>query len=124
MKCKFYIKSKGNGWDNNTEVFADYNYEDGLAVIDYFLDGDKCRIELDASGLVQERRGGVNIKITLRKNEKTVCILGGEDMRGGYEVVTESYKALIGKKGCVADVTYLSGKDKEKIILTLRALAL
>jgi hypothetical protein len=124
MKCKLTIYSKGNGWENNTEVFADYCYEDGEAVINYFLDGDKCKLELDASGLVQERRGGVNIKITLRKGEKTFCILGDEEMRGGYEVVTKDFKVLVGKKGCVAEVTYLSGKDQEKINLSLRALAL
>jgi hypothetical protein len=105
-------------------VFAEFLYDGCVAEINYFLDGDKCKMIISADELEQRREGGVNIKITLRPDQKTVCILGDEEMRGGYEVFTESYKVLLGKKGCVAQVTYLSGKDKEKINLTLRALAI
>jgi hypothetical protein len=124
MKCKIAIKSCGNGWNDNTQVFGEYSYEGGVGELDYFLNGDKCKLTISKTRLEQVRTGSVDIKITLQQNQKTLCIIGGEEMRGGYEVVTQSFKALVGKMGCMAEITYLSGKDKEKINFSLAVLAI
>jgi uncharacterized beta-barrel protein YwiB (DUF1934 family) len=96
--------------------------EGGAAFIDYKLDGDDCSLFVSSDRIEQTRKGNVNIKISFMRGEKTACIIGGEDLRGGYTVYTKSLLSSVGKFGCTAALSYLSGEDEEQISLKISAL--
>lgn len=94
------------------------------ARISYVLDGDDCTLELSPDRAEQTRRGGVNLRLSFSAGGKTACIIGDDSLRGGYEIFTERLDCMIKSKGFSAEIEYLSGDDKEKIKVKIRAYAL
>jgi hypothetical protein len=124
MKCKLTITSKGNGWSDKVCDDADIQIIDDVATVKYTIDGDECSLLICHKQIEQVRKGKVPIKLTFRQGEKTACIIGDNEMRGGYALFTNRLKVLMGKMGCDAELSYMSGEDKEKINLKIRAIVL
>jgi hypothetical protein len=122
MKCKLTIASHGNGWSDKVTDVGQMNIEDGVATVNYKIDGDLCNLTISEEFVEQERKGENNIKISFRQGEKTLCIIGDDELRGGYSVFTKTLTSKVGTLGCNVSLNYISGNDNEEINLTIRAI--
>lgn len=122
--CRLTISSRGAGWESNNVTRGRMHVEGGCARIEYALDGDDCTLFLTPRRIEQTRRGEVNIKLSFVCGSETACILGEGGAHGGYAIFTERLSCLVGSKGASAEIDYLSGDDREKIKVKIRAFAL
>ena len=122
--CRLSISSRGNGWESNTVQSAKLSIDGDWARVEYKIDGDDCTFELCPARAEQVRRGSVNIRMAFVPGGKTACILGDDDIRGGYDIFTTRLDCTIKSHGFNAVIEYLSGDDRERICVKLRALAL
>ncbi len=122
--CRLTINSQGNGWKNDVVCPARLEVGEGTARIVYQLEGDDCSFSFSNGRAEQVRKGGVNVRISFVQGSKTVCVLGDENLRGGYGVFTQKLSCVVKPHGVTAVIEYLSGDDREKITVKLRAIAL
>ena len=97
---------------------------EGGASIEYFIEGDGCRLVLLPDFAEQTRKGIADIKMTFRPLQQTSCIIGDSALRGGFKIFCTRYKLIAGAKGVDARIEYLSGDDGEKVSVKIRATAL
>lgn len=97
---------------------------EGFARIYYQLDGDDCTLFLSSERAEQVRRGSVDLRLTFVMNSKTACIIGDDALRGGYEIFTTRLDCIAKSMGVDARIEYLSGGDRERVNLKIRAIAL
>lgn len=97
---------------------------EGGASIEYFIEGDGCRLVLLPDFAEQTRKGIADIKMTFRPMRQTSCIIGDSALRGGFKIFCTRYKLIAGAKGVDARIEYLSGDDSEKVSVKIRATAL
>lgn len=121
IDCRLSIISCGNKWESNISCRGRIKILGDSAVVHYAIDGDECTLILSQDRIEQVRKGSVNIRISFVEGGKTACILGDENLRGGYEVFTSRLSCTVKKFGAVARIEYLSGEDKERITLSVRA---
>lgn len=124
MKFRLTIVSEGDGWNSRVDETAEAEISEGVAKFRYTLDGDDCELTVGDAFVRQSRKGSVPLKLTFRPRERTLCIVGDESLCGGYEIYTQCLSVTVAQFGCRADMTYLSGKDKEKIHLKIAATAI
>jgi len=123
MKAKLTVNSYGNGWkdcvrDDEAQLSADGE----VAVIRYKINGDACTLVADGRRAVQKREGEFNTIITFNADGEGECTFSSGELQGGYAVQTTHYKFVNGKTGCMLNMTYLSGEDKEEINLKVKCL--
>lgn len=97
--------------------------EGGVTHIYYQMDGDDCVLTFFQGRVEQLRRGSVNIKLSFVCGQTTACIIGDENLRGGYKIYTTALVATVKQLGVNARIEYLSGEDREHICVKIRALA-
>lgn len=122
--CRLSISSRGNGWESNIVQGAKMEISEGSAVIYYSLDGDDCTLFLSPDRAEQTRKGGVNIRLSFVEGGNTACVIGDDDLRGGYGIFTERLNCMVRNFGVNAVIEYLSGEDREHVSLKIRAVAL
>ncbi len=124
IDCRLSISSRGDGWTSDNVLRASMEISDNFATVAYKLEGDDCLLTLSPERAEQVRRGGADIKLSFVPNAKTVCVIGDEALRGGYEIFCTRLSVLINRRGVAAEIEYLSGGDGEKINVKIRAVAL
>lgn len=116
------ITSRGNGWSDSKTCEGEVVVSDGVTVINYTLDGDKCTLTSNGAKVIQKREGLQCVHIEFEEGKKTICTFGDGAMSGSFEVLTKKIKFVSGKGGLRLELEYLSGSDKEPVSLTLTAL--
>lgn len=124
IDCRLSIISRGKGWESNILQSAKMEVGEGFARIYYQLDGDDCTLFLSSDRAEQVRRGSVDLRLTFVANSKTACIIGDDALRGGYEIFTTRLDCIAKSMGVDARIEYLSGGDRERVNLKIRAIAL
>jgi uncharacterized beta-barrel protein YwiB (DUF1934 family) len=122
MTGKISIKSQGNDWKDEISSPAEILIDGNYAEVKYAIDGDECTLKVCDGSVEQLRRGEVDIKLTFKQGQKTLCILGDEGMRGGYEIFTQLLHSSIGALGVFVKLHYTSGADKEVIKMHITAI--
>lgn len=122
--CRLSINSEGKGWRSDVSERAKIEINKDCARIEYTLDGDYCVLSLSHDFIEQTRRGETDISMSFRQNDKTLCIIGDNALRGGFEIFCTKLKCTLGAKGVDAHIEYLSGEDREKVSVRIRALVL
>ena len=99
IDCRLSISSRGDGWTSDNVLRASMEISDNFATIAYKLEGDDCLLTLSPERAEQVRRGGADIKLSFVPNAKTLCVIGDEALRGGYEIFCTRLSVLIKKRG-------------------------
>ena len=124
IDCRLTISSRGGDWKSDVCQRARMEMLEGGASIEYFIEGDGCRLVLLPDFAEQTRKGIADIKMTFRPLQQTSCIICDSALRGGFKIFCTRYKLIAGAKGVDARIEYLSGDDGEKVSVKIRATAL
>lgn len=117
--CKLIITSNGRDWQNKVSCQATYCQEGENTLLQYQLDGDACRMQLNSGELFQSRKGQVNLDLHFLPNLKTACYLSTGQGRGSYPIYTTAYFLQKKPNGLQCCLSYESGEDKEPIKLKI-----
>lgn len=113
MKVRINILSVNNGerfcFRETGELTAE---ADGFSV-SYKLDGDSCHIEYKGGEVVQTRSGRINFKMTFSENRETECVLFEQGRRFAFPVATKSISVALSDGGCVMELEYFQGAERE-----------
>lgn len=124
MKVKLTILSQGAGWTDKVEETAQMNSDGEHVVISYKLNGDYCTLTLTENSLRQERKGSINISLSIERGMKTYCRIGEDGLSGGYDIICKTLNCIIKSFGVNVAASYLSGPDRELIRIKVRAVSI
>lgn len=116
-KCKIEIKSRIDGSENSVSANGRVAKTASKMLFDYVLDGDGCTLTVNENDVIQERRGGQNIKMVFRKGEQTECFLQSGGFSGTFTVFTHDLQfsergTNSGKNIYTLLIAYTIGEEK------------
>ncbi len=112
--CKIKIESCIDGCVNIVSATGTVDRTRSEVRFYYKLDGDECKLAVNACQAEQSRRGEQNIQMTFREGEQTECSLASGGFSGKFTVFTHKLIFCDGDV-CKLFICYSLGEQKTEL---------
>lgn len=90
---------------------GEYSVNGGERVVEYFCDGDPCKLIIRDDGLTQLHGGNTKLSIAFTRGKATECAFSEGGLSGGYKIFTRELSVCQRAGSVFAHVLYHVADD-------------
>ncbi len=115
MNCRVIFRGQTGEFFSKGELLPSLN---GF-LLKYTLDGDRCELCVEGKTVRQTREGSVNIQMSFKQSEQSLCYIRDGELSGCFPVFTYLLSSSVNEEGAKLNLEYECADEK----ITLEVIA-